>query len=239
MTDVMIGKRWMYEDYGLVLSSKIIRQPEPKLRLIESDGADGTLDATPDPVRFGDREITMNFSTIAPRDAWGEIRRKVLGRINGQRTEIYFSEDPEYHYVGRCVVDEPEESKRSMLIPVTAYCDPFIYGNKALSISSGLVTGSAPSIGRLQATLAEDATRIEMQCGEKSVTLNGEFKAGQALEFDLRSAYITVDSKSAMPFASLYSRFDLPGPCESASEIEVTADNKPVSWIYTYTPRWY
>ena len=240
MNQVKINGKRSWDDWNLVLKNKNIPQPSAKIKMISSGGGDGSLDATPDFVRYENREITITLCSTLGRETWGETRREILGVLNGEKARIEFTEDPGRCYYGRLSIEEIEEDKAFMSISIKVMCDPFVYASEEMTISKELgdINGSASSNGILRFSIADDVEKVEIQAGEKLVYLYGPMEAGEVV-FDLAKSYITLNGDSAMPIVGLLSRFDKKGPCEGAQVIKVIADEAEIDWEYRYIPRWY
>ena len=109
MNGVKIGEKHSYDDFGLILSSKVINPPEPKTNEVEVPLRDGSIDLTQaltDEVKYKDREIQLTFSVIDSRKTWHDKISAIENYLHGQRMKIIFDEDPEFYYIGKVSVDK-------------------------------------------------------------------------------------------------------------------------------------
>ena len=85
MIGVTIGEKHSYNDWGLILSSKIISPPKPKLNQISVPVRDGTIDLTEtltEDIKFEDRMISLTFSVV---------EKEILGRKRYQILRITYT----------------------------------------------------------------------------------------------------------------------------------------------------
>lgn len=130
MNGVFFGNKHSFRDFGLVLQSRNIPLPVPKTHLIDIPGGDGQLDLTTSltggKVKYQNRPITMNFTTLKPwKDQ--ETMKSVLGNLlHGRVQHIRFECDPDWYWVGRCVVETADtNSDGSNSIVIKADCKPY------------------------------------------------------------------------------------------------------------------
>lgn len=131
MQGITFGTYHSYRAWGLMLKSKpFISPPIPKTKLIEVPGTDLVIDLTQKlsgKVTYEQREIKLEFITIANRNEWDKLLSDVLNALHGQRLKIVLDSDPDYYYIGRVFVSEPKYDKAAMIIPVTAKVEPYKY----------------------------------------------------------------------------------------------------------------
>lgn len=127
MKGVRFGAFHSYKDFHLILSKKTIGTPSPKKEVIEIPGGDGVLDLSEffGGVKYGNRTLTFEFSTIRPQAEFLEIFSKVQNAIHGKRLAISMDDDPEWGYAGRITVSEWKAEKAVGKITIECDCDPF------------------------------------------------------------------------------------------------------------------
>lgn len=114
-------------DLHLITINQEVQPAEPKLRLVEIPGADGSIDLTEAlgaGVLYNDRELTWTFGTY-PDDDWTRKRSEVSGALNGKNFQITFSDDPDYYYTGRVQITEHATDTRLHTISAKAICRPY------------------------------------------------------------------------------------------------------------------
>ena len=167
MNGVMIGEKHSYNDFGLILSSKVISPPEPKLYEVEVPLYDGSIDLTQavtDEVKYKNRKITLNFSVIDHRSTWLEKISAIQNYLQGQRLKIIFDEDPYFYYIGRVSVDDWKTNKNIGSLVIVATVEPYKY-----SVNSSAVDWEWDIFDFEQGIINETGELIVS--GERSITL--------------------------------------------------------------------
>ncbi len=106
-TNVTIGDKHLYNDFGLVLKSKTISPPKPKLKTIGIPMRDGDLDISDNltgDIKFENREITLSLMYMGSIANWSGISSEVQNYLNGKRLRVIFDDDKEFYYIGRVTV---------------------------------------------------------------------------------------------------------------------------------------
>lgn len=130
MIGVKIGEIHTYDDWGLILTDKVISPPVPRTNTVSVPLRDGSLDLTEtltDDVKYNDRKITLTFAVIDPIKEWPLKMSTVLNYLHGQRLKIVFDDDPAYYYIGRVAVNEWASDKRPGTLVIECTVDPFKY----------------------------------------------------------------------------------------------------------------
>lgn len=129
MKGITFGAFHSYRDFKLILSEKEIGAPLVKTKLIEIDGADGSIDYTDffgEP-KYGDVTHKFTFSTIVPRSDFLTQYSQVKNALHGQKLRIVDDDDPGFCYVGRCYVSSFTNEKNIGTITVECECEPYKY----------------------------------------------------------------------------------------------------------------
>lgn len=136
----------------MILSSKTIGAPAPKTELIDIPGGDGVLDLTEffGEVKYNNRTLTFEFSTMVPQSQFMTLFSKVQNALHGQKMNISLDEDPEWYYIGRLSVSEWKAEKRIGKLTIVCDCEPFKYrftsqvvnlaGQNLINIDKGITT---------------------------------------------------------------------------------------------------
>lgn len=118
-----------YDDLNLILTSKEIGSPEVKVRKIDIEGADGSLDLTD---FFGEpkyENVThkFNFSVIGTQARFLSLFSNVKNTFHGKKKRIILPDDPPFYYVGRVLVSGFSNEKNIGFITIECDCEPFKY----------------------------------------------------------------------------------------------------------------
>ena len=134
-----------YYEWGLVLSEKEIKAPQPKVYEIEIEGSDGVLDYTDffGGVRFENRQLSFKFTkqNIVP-DGFMALFSVVQAAIHGKKMQVILDDDPSYFYYGRVTVNEWKSSKNLGEIVIEVDAEPY---KRAISetVATKTVTSNA------------------------------------------------------------------------------------------------
>lgn len=118
-----------YDDLNLILTSKEIGSPEVKVRKIDIEGADGSLDLTD---FFGEpkyENVThkFNFSVVGTQARFLSLFSNVKNTLHGKKKRIVLPDDPLFYYVGRVSVSGFSNEKNIGFISIECDCEPFKY----------------------------------------------------------------------------------------------------------------
>lgn len=129
MKGITFGSLHSYDDLDLILNSKEIGSPEVKVRKIDIEGADSSLDLTD---FFGEpnyEDVThkFNFSTIVPQPQFLSLFSTVKNALHGKKMRIILDDDPLFFYMGRIKVSSFTNEKNIGIISVECDCEPYKY----------------------------------------------------------------------------------------------------------------
>lgn len=144
MIGVMFDNFHSFDDFSLILNSKEIEAPSPKTETVDIPGGDGVIDLTEafGEVKFQNRKITLNFSTIVPKSQFFDLFSEIQNKIHGQKMKIILDDDPNFWYYGRIAVDKWKADKNIGKITVECDCEPYKY-KLYKTIRSDIITDSA------------------------------------------------------------------------------------------------
>lgn len=144
MIGVMFDNFHSFDDFSLILNSKEIEAPSPKTETVDIPGGDGVIDLTEafGEVKFQNRKITLNFSTIVPKSQFFDLFSEIQNKIHGQKMKIILDDDPNFWYYGRITVDKWKADKNIGKITVECDCEPYKY-KLYKTIRSDVITDSA------------------------------------------------------------------------------------------------
>lgn len=134
---ITFGNYHSYRDFGLILSSKVIGAPSPKTEQIDIPGGDGVLDLTEffGEVKYNNRTLTFEFSTIVPQSEFMPLFSRVQNALHGQKMKITLDDEPEWFYIGRLSVSEWKAEKRIGKLTVECDCEPFKYRISSFTVN--------------------------------------------------------------------------------------------------------
>ena len=129
MNGITFGNLHSYNDLKLILESKELGSPEVKVRKIDIEGADSSLDYTEffgEP-KYEDVTHKFSFSTIVPQAQFLSQFSTVKNALHGKKMRIILDGDPLFYYMGRIKVSGFTNDKNIGKISVEADCEPFKY----------------------------------------------------------------------------------------------------------------
>lgn len=129
MKGIKFGNYHSYNDFSLILSSKTIGTPSPKTEEIDIPGGDGVLDLTEffGEVKYSNRELSFEFSTMVPQDEFMDLFTRVQNALHGQKMQIVLDDDAEWYYIGRITVSEWKAEKSIGKLTIDCDCEPYKY----------------------------------------------------------------------------------------------------------------
>lgn len=129
MKGITFGDLHSYRDLKLILSEKEIGAPHVKTKLIEVEGADGSIDLTDffgEP-KYGDVTHKFTFSTVVHRNDFLTQYSQIKNALHGKKLRIVLDDDPGFYYVGRCHVSSFTNEKGIGKISIECECEPYKY----------------------------------------------------------------------------------------------------------------
>ena len=130
MKGILFGTLHSYRDLKLLLlPGKEIGSPEVKKKLLDVEGADGTLDYTDffgEP-KYSDVTHKFPFATIVPMNEFLSHYSTVKSALHGKKMPIILDDEPDYYYVGRLYVQGFTNEKNIGHITIEAECEPYKY----------------------------------------------------------------------------------------------------------------
>lgn len=130
-----------FYDFDLILSAKEIGAPEPKTETVDVPGSDGTLDLTEyfGEVFYENRELSFDFS--CKKEPYLFVLSRFKNSVHGRKMKVRLSDDPEFYYIGRVMVDAWKTDEGLGTVSVTVDAEPYKYKNQETVISLN-VSGS-------------------------------------------------------------------------------------------------
>lgn len=128
MNGVTFGEIHSYNDLHLVLAPFTPTPAVPLTNLLKVPGRNGRLDLTEanGEVKYDSRDFQFTF-VIAPGDdlTFDERLSAVANALDGLRCKITLDRDPDYYWMGRCLLHKYNRSKNIGKIIVKATVDPY------------------------------------------------------------------------------------------------------------------
>ncbi len=137
-------RRHTADDWGLVMSEKIIGTPEVKMKTRELADRDGILDYTDALLgvpTYNTRELSFTFEYLDSLDEWTRLFTEIKNLIHGRRMKIFEPDDPDYFYLGRVTVGDPSGG-RVKVFSVDVMADTWKYKATGETVVTEVVTAS-------------------------------------------------------------------------------------------------
>lgn len=145
MKGVKFGNYHSYDDFSLILSQKTIGTPSPKTETIDIPGGDGVLDLTEftGEVKYNNRELSFEFSTIVPQAEFMTLFSRVQNALHGKKMNIILDEDAGWYYVGRITVSEWKTDRNIGLLTIDCDCEPYKYRTEETVVAKVMGGGTS------------------------------------------------------------------------------------------------
>lgn len=166
MKGVTFGSYHSFNSWGLILQSKEIKAPEPKINQIDIEGGDGVLDLTD---YFGDvkyKNRSLSFQFVKPgieQASFLALFSQVQNLLHGKKMQIILDDDSANYYAGRVTINEWKSDKNLGTIAIEVDAEPYKY-----KLNETVV--SMPISGSSTITLANSRKRVV-----PSITTDAEF----------------------------------------------------------------
>lgn len=128
MKGVYFGNIHSFNDLNLILEPFTPAPAEPQTNFLQVPGRDGFLDLTEanGEVKFNSRTFEIPFSVMPGDDlTFDERVSKVSNALNGLQCKITFERDPDFYWIGRCVVDKYAQDKKHGQVVIKATVKPY------------------------------------------------------------------------------------------------------------------
>ena len=128
MKGVKFGNYHSYYEWGLILGSKEISSPKPKVNQSEVEGGDGVLDLTEffGDVKYENRPLSFTFSKLGVvPDGFLALYSVVQNAIHGKTMQVILDDDPANYYYGRVTINEWKSNKNIGEIVIEVDAEPY------------------------------------------------------------------------------------------------------------------
>lgn len=166
------------DDWGLIMSEKMIGNPDPRVHMVDMVDRDGLIDQS-DVIRgrvsYKNRALSFSFTCTDHQSTWADLRSEIAGFVHGKKLKIVDPDTPNHHYIGRCTLENPSyKGSAIMFLTIVVDAQPYRLSNDettvAKSVSSGatvtLINDTMPVVPLI--TVSENIT---IKFGETSVAL--------------------------------------------------------------------
>lgn len=129
---VTFNGRHSYDEFGLVLNSKVIPPPEEKTYEVDVVGANGKLDLstanTDGIVKYYNRPITLNFSLVCPIRQREAAFSKIMNALHCRYMDVIFDIDLAFYWRGKVkITTRQDESIAYGLVSMEVNAEPYKY----------------------------------------------------------------------------------------------------------------
>lgn len=116
-----------FRDFHLILKPKEMASPAVKVRKIEIEGADSSLDYTDffGEAKFEDFVQKFEFSTTVPQSEFLSLYSTIKNALHGKKMRIVLDDDPLFYYLGRVTVLPFTTDRGIGLVSVECDCEPW------------------------------------------------------------------------------------------------------------------
>jgi phage-related protein len=193
-----------FYDLNLVLSEVKIPPAKAKTNYVDIPGGDGSIDLTEalGSVKYNNRECIFTF-TVFPHDNFEDKKTEVSNLLNGRRCNIIVDKDPDYHWTGRCAVNEYASNKNLHKIVVGATVAPYKLKNQQTKVIVPSGTNRSADLHNGRKTAVPTITCT----AEATIGFNGDtfsFNAGTHRNLDIMLVQgenpVTVTSTGSVTF---------------------------------------
>ena len=145
MNGITFGDLHSWRDLSLILTSKQIGTPAPKVEQIDIPGGDGVLDVTEyfGDVKYQNRNLKFEVSTVVPKSQFMTLFSAVQNKLHGQLMKIILDEDPEWYYFGRISVSEWKAEKSIGKFTIECDCKPYKFKRNETIITATVADSAA------------------------------------------------------------------------------------------------
>lgn len=209
MKGVHFGNIHSFNNLNLILAPFTPPPAEPQTNFLKVPGMDGFLDLTEanGEVKYNSRQFEFTF-TINPSEkkTFDEKVSEVSNALNGKQFKITLDRDPDYYWLGRCVVNKYAQDRNIGQIAVKATVHPYKLKHSetmvsiALSSSEQSVTlenGRMPSVPTIECT--DDG--IEVSFSGNTYVLNAGLQKVLGIRFVEGYNALTVKGEGKITFS--------------------------------------
>lgn len=124
---LLISGRNTYEYWDMIPTSRLsVEPPEVKTNYTDLPGADSGIDYTELLTGFpnyGYRKGSWEFLLI-PEERWNTVYNSLIDYLHGRVHTVILSDDPNYAYTGRLMINEWESNEHHSIITINYILNP-------------------------------------------------------------------------------------------------------------------
>lgn len=196
-------------DWELILNSKKIDPPTPKIVKVSIDGRTGDLDlseALTGDIEYENRELTCTFLLCEGTHDERERRlTEIINTVHGRTKKIVLPDDPFYYFLGRCAISDVTNTRAYASFVLTADCEAFKYAltevNRVITATSTVTDVILTNTGRrtLIPTVTVTGT-VNLVIGSTSVSLSAGSYQLTALQLKTGSNAVSISGSGTVTF---------------------------------------
>lgn len=146
LIDILSGaSKHTADDWDLIMSSKVIGNPDPRLVKIDMSDRDGELDLSEvirGRVSYKNRPLSFSFICTAHQSTWAELRSEIAGFVHGKRLMIVDPDTPDHYYIGRCTLGDPTyKGGAIMFLEILVDAHPYRLSNSETVVTQSVSAG--------------------------------------------------------------------------------------------------
>lgn len=146
LIDILSGaSKHTADDWGLIMSSKMIGTPDPRLVKVDMSDRDGEIDLSEvirGRVSYKNRALSFSFICTAHQSTWADLRSEIAGFVHGKRLKIVDPDTPNHYYIGRCTLTEPTyKGAAIMFLEILGDAHPYRLSNTETAITKSVSAG--------------------------------------------------------------------------------------------------
>ena len=177
MNTIKFGNKDSYTDFNLILRPKERPFPTPKTNYVSIEGRDGDLDLTTSltgDVRYENISYSLEFILKDNRTDWEDTLLELSTYLHGKKMELTFSEDPNWYYVGRYVLNNVESDRNVGLISIDCVLEPYRYKKtETVKTITGTGTLELPNTRKWVMPIITSTGSMEFTFEGKQFIVNG------------------------------------------------------------------
>ena len=146
LIDILSGaSKHTADDWDLIMSSKMIGTPDPRLVKVDMSDRDGEIDLSEvirGRVSYKNRALSFSFICTAHQSTWADLRSEIAGFVHGKRLKIVDPDTPNHYYIGRCTLTEPTyKGAAIMFLEILVDAHPYRLSNTETAITKSVSAG--------------------------------------------------------------------------------------------------
>lgn len=191
MNGVKFGDKHSITDWDLIMTSKDMGTPEPKVNEVEIPGRDGTLEIN-DPsgeTKYNNRTISFTFDTFEPPSEWWKLDKKISNYLHGKKLKVTLDQDKDYYYIAKLRKEPFSNDKNVGHFSISGTAEPYKYKQNVTEVNYTVEAGNTYTFENERKTVIptlnlSDAITIEFEGNSYSLSagtqkvLDIKFKEG-------------------------------------------------------------